>query len=315
MEEISIVGAGLTGPGIALSFSANGYSVRLYSRTETRLKEALKKISADAKFLSRRKVISSRIASTILKRISPTTELADLGTADIVIESIPEVFQEKVELFRVLDNLCMSRTIFATNTSGLSITRLAERSGRPDKFIGTHFWVPSHLVPLVEVVRTGKTSMQCVKRVLRLLESIHKRPVQVADIPGFIGNRLQYAMMREALSLVSSGVATPSEIDSVVKYGFGSRLSVIGPFETMDLAGINTVINVGSYLFKELDRSASVPSILIAKMRRRELGTQTLKGFYEWDRSKIKTLLERRNEELARKLMPHSSRRVTGVRV
>lgn len=312
--NIGVIGAGLTGPGIALTFARFGYNVRLYSRTNDRLEKALSRINADANFLLNHGIIRSRDdLKRILCRVNCTTDFHKISDCSFLIESIPEDFEEKARLFRQLNKMCSQSTIFMTNTSGLSIGKLGKASGRPSKLIGAHFWVPTHLMPLVELVPGERTSKSTISSSFRLLSKIGKKPVTIkCDLPGFIGNRLQYALIREAIALVSKGAATPTEIDSVVKYGFGLRLPVIGPLETVDIAGLDTVKMVGSYLFRDLDRSPTVPKEIIAKVKMNQLGVKNLRGFYKWKPKDVANLISLRDEELARRMSSMSEPREAG---
>jgi len=300
--NIGIVGAGLTGPGIAVTLAKSNHDVLLYSRSPGRLREAKAKIKLAISLLSKHHLVSPQ--DTILDRIGYTNDLEKFARCNWIIESIPEIFDEKLALFRKLEQITKSNTMLSTNTSGLSVTKLAEGITRRKMFLGTHFWVPTHLTPLVEIIATKYVDDAVTHTICETLESCGKKPVLLrSDIPGFVGNRLQYAMIREALAIVQRGAASPAEVDSIVKYGFGLRLPVIGPFETMDIAGIDTVSKVGGYLFADLENGNVVPQIVNEKVSKGELGLKTQKGFYIWNKEKIEKTLTKRDEELAARLL------------
>jgi 3-hydroxybutyryl-CoA dehydrogenase len=291
---VAVIGAGLMGHGIAQDFAAHGYEVHLYARSQDRLDHALRNIQSGLELAQRLGKLSSEQAASTLPRIRTGTVLEDLvADADLVVEAVSENLVLKQQFFGRLDCACPRHTILASTTSTLLPSALASATRRPDRVIVAHYFNPPALVPLVEVVRGPETSDETVATVRDLLLSVGKRPALIEkELIGFIASRLQAALGREACSLVERGVATPEDIDTVVKYSFGRRLAVAGIFEVGDLAGLDVYMAAGP-LFRELESSAEVPTILQQKVERGELGVKTGQGFYTWTPESAAALRER----------------------
>ena len=203
--------------------------------------------------------------------------------AEVVIEVIPEQLELKKALFEQLILNTPQETILATNTSGIPIEQISKDTKEPQRILGTHFWNPPHLVPLVEVIQSHFTDPKIIERMLVLLTSVGKTAVHVKkDIPGFIGNRLQHALKREAISLVENGICDAETVDLVVKEGFGMRLAVMGPLENSDLVGLDLTLNIHKFLLSDLDTSTEPQKLLQAKVQAGELGMSAGKGFLKW---------------------------------
>ena len=203
-------------------------------------------------------------------------------------EAVAEKLELKREIFQRLDAICPPDVILATNTSVISITEIAERARNKERIVGTHFWNPPYLVPLVEVVRGMHTSPQTVDGAYDLLKCVGKHPVRVMkDVPGFVGNRLQHALWREAISIVENGVADAATVDEVVKSGFGLRLPVLGPLENADLVGLDLTFQIHDYILKYLERSTQPSPLLKQKVEAGELGFKSGVGFQEWSEERI----------------------------
>lgn len=300
IRRIAVVGAGLMGHGIAQDFAARGYAVHLYARSQERLDQALQNIQSGLALLQRLGQLSPEQAASTLPRIRTGTVLDEVvADADLVIEAVSENLSLKQEFFRTLDGVCPPHTILASTTSTLLPSALAGATQRPDRVLVTHYFNPPALVPLVEVVRGPETSDEVVATVRDLLLQIGKRPAVIQkELIGFIGNRLQAALAREALSLVDRGVATPEDIDTVVKYSFGRRLGVAGIFEVGDLAGLDVYL-AAAPVFRDLESSVEVPTILRHKVEHGELGVKTGQGFYTWTPESAAALRERIGRSLA----------------
>ena len=203
--------------------------------------------------------------------------------ADVVIEAAPEKLELKCALFEKLISETSDDTILATNTSGIPIGKIAENTKAPQRIVGTHFWNPPHLVPLVEVIQSRFTDPEIVQRMLVLLTSVGKTAVHAKkDIPGFIGNRLQHALKREAIALVQNGVCDAEAVDLVVKEGFGMRLAVMGPLENSDMVGLNLTLDIHQILLPDLDTSTKPQKLLQDKVRAGEFGMAAGQGFRNW---------------------------------
>jgi len=300
IKNICAVGAGAMGSTTALCFAMAGYKVWLYDLTEVSLASGLKNIHATLKAFQKHNLIQESEILGILGRVKTTALLEEAAQgADFVIESVFENLEVKQKIFATLDKLCPPHTLFATNTSGLSPTKIAEPVTRKDKFVVTHFWNPAHLIPLVEVVPGEHTSEDTLDIACELMLSLGKKPVRLKrELPGFIGNRLQLALLREAFHLLSLGVASAEDIDVVVKYSLGRRLSETGPFESADLGGLDVFKNIFSYLGKDLGNETSIPEPLVKAVEAGNLGAKTGEGLYKWPTDKLSDLKQRRENRL-----------------
>ena len=295
IKRVSVVGAGLMGHGIAQEFAIAGLEVRIHDLSDEILQGAAKDIGANLRMLAEIGLVTQDQARSAPDRIQFSANLEDIvDSSDFVIEAISENLALKQDVFRSLDELCPERTILASNTSSLLPSKLASATRRPDKVLVTHYFNPPHLLPLVEVVRGDKTSDETVNTVYDLLTRVGKSPVIIQkEVPGFVGNRLQAALFREAISLVAKGVASPQDVDMVIKSGFGRRLAAAGVFEVWELAGWDLILTIAENLQPELESSPTVSPLLRERVERGELGTKTGKGFYEWTPDSAESLRER----------------------
>jgi 3-hydroxybutyryl-CoA dehydrogenase len=233
----------------------------------------------------------------ILGRIAGTTDLdgADLS-ADLVVESVAEDVTAKRRLYRAIEPRLGPSTILGTCTSSLSLAELAAGLARPEQFIGYHWFNPPELVGLVEIVPAAQTSAAVTDRVEAFSIAIGKRPVRVAaDVPGFIANRLQYALIREAYHLVAAGVCTPADVDRVVTAGLGPRWAAIGPFLSLDLAGLDVHRAVAEQLFPRLSAGTAVPPVLTACLAEGALGVKSGRGLLgSYDEQQVRSVIELR---------------------
>lgn len=298
--NILVVGSGIMGNGIAQTFAQAGNRVFLNDLNMDILEAAKRNIEAQLGLMLKNQLIDEKTAKAAMSNITFSDKLsACSGDIDLVIEAIPEKLELKEKLFNQLEVLCPAKTIFATNTSGISINTLAKSVKRKDLLIGTHFFMPAHLIPLVEVVCGAETSAKTVDTVMQVLSDAGKKPVKVAiDLPGFIGNRLQHALAREAMSLVQKGVATPEGVDEVVKSSLAIRLLFTGPVEQRDFNGLDTHLSIASYLYKDLENATEPLEILSSKVEAGKLGLKTGEGFYDW-RDKDRTQVNaKKNQDL-----------------
>jgi 3-hydroxybutyryl-CoA dehydrogenase len=284
IESVAVVGAGLMGHGIAQDFAAHGYQVQMYARRQTRLDEALAKIESGLAMQQRLGQLTEEQVAATLPRIHASTDLTHAcAQVDFVVEAVFEDLGLKQQIFRTLDEVCPPRTILASTTSSLLPSMLAGVTERADRVLVTHYFNPAALVPLVEVVRGPATSDPTVQAVCGVLTHVGKRPALVEkELLGFIANRLQAALLREAFALVERGVATPADIDAVIRYSFGARLGAAGLFEMRDLSGLEPLVPVCDLLFRDLDASTAVQQFLREKVGRGEVGVTSGQGFYSW---------------------------------
>ncbi len=297
IKSVGVVGAGLMGHGIAQVFGVKGYRVNLYDRDPGILASAPGKIRENLQSFLELGLIKKSDLELCLKNIKLCHSTPDLCKGmDILIEAVSEKLEVKQLVFAELEKYTSPQTLLCTNTSGIRIAKISEGLRNKGRVVGTHFWNPPHAVPCVEVIKSEDTSDEAFQTILELMKKIGKEPVRVLkDIPGFLGNRLQLALFREALSLFEQGVASPEDIDRVVKYSFGSRFPFIGPFETMDLAGHDLGHEVQNYLFPELCSDLKPLNVLKRMVEDGLLGVKTGKGFYEWNDEKIKDTIRRRD--------------------
>ena len=284
IRRIAVIGAGLMGHGIAQEFALHGYEVSLQDLTEDRLKTAIANMGRNLRTLADAGLVDAAHIEAVPRAITVSTSLAEAAKeADLVIEAISEDLPLKRRIFGQLDEICPDHTILASNSSTFMPSSMASATKRPHEVLVTHYFNPPYLVPLVEVVRHPGTSDDTFDAVFGLLERIGKRPVAVRrETLGFIGNRLQFALLRECVSLVEKGVATPEDVDTVVKNGFGRRLAAAGPFEIFDTAGWDVVSAVLTALQPDLDTSPTPSALVMGKVRDGHYGVKTGKGFYEW---------------------------------
>jgi 3-hydroxybutyryl-CoA dehydrogenase len=299
VKEITICGSGLMGSGIAVLFATQDYRTTIYAVEETEV-HVKNKIEVTLNYLYEKGLIEQRTIASSLANIQVTDDIHTATKfADIVIECIPENMELKQNLFKTLDAICSPNVILASNTSVMSITEIASKSTHKERIIGTHFWNPPYLIPLVEVIRTIDTAEEVLEETIRILQSIGKKPIRVnKDSPGFVANRLQHALWREAISIVENGIADAETVDEAIKYSFGLRLPVIGPLENADMVGTDLTLAIHSYIFRHLENSEEPSKILIEKTENNELGFKTSKGFYSWDKEKIQNLNTKMQDHL-----------------
>ncbi|MBN8465293.1 3-hydroxyacyl-CoA dehydrogenase family protein [Corallococcus exiguus] len=278
LMRIGVVGGGAMGCGIALELAIAGRQVVLFNRQAESSEAARVKLERDAALLVETGMLGAEQRTTALARIHRTTVLAEAAVVqDLVIESIPEDLALKQQLFKELDRLASPDTLLATNTTALSVTAIARDCAHPERVLSAHYYLPAHLVPLVDVIPGEKTSPDAVETVRRFLEELGKSPVVFAkDVPGSVGPRLQQALIGEAFRIVQEGVATPEMVDRVLTQGIGRRLGASGIFDRLDLVGLDFITNVlrGS--------GRPVPPVLAQKVDQGELGLKTGQGFYPW---------------------------------
>jgi 3-hydroxybutyryl-CoA dehydrogenase len=301
ISRVGVVGTGLMGSGIAAVFAAAGHKVFLFDKDPKRLEEAIRKIAEVHEELHS-VGLTSLSQVEMLSRITTVSDLADLRSAEFILEAVPEVIEIKHALYRELEAVLEDETILASNTSGLMPSRLAEALAHPERLLVAHFWNPPHAIPLVEVVPSPRTSKQVVERTINLLRQSRAQPVLVEkEIPGFIGNRLQYAVLREALAIVRSGAASAEAVDTVMKASLGRRYATVGPFETADLGGLDTFLTIASHLMPELAKDEDVLDLMRTRVAAGQTGLRSGQGFYAWPPERVQEVIRRRNADLLRR--------------
>lgn len=312
-EHIAIVGAGLMGHAIAQVFACKGNEVSLTDVHDHALRQALDNIRTNLAFLAENGIGSTEEIPSIMGSIRATPHLREAATgARFVVEAVSEQLDLKQKVLRDLEHLCPPHTILATSTSSFTITEVAGKVRRKERVVGTHFSNPPYLIPLVEVVRGKHTSTEVADYTFDLLKTAGMHPVKVnKDVPGFVGNRLQHALWREAVSIVDQGIADAATVDEVVKHGFGIRLPVLAPLETADMVGLDLTLQIHEYILRRIDRSTGPAAVLRRKVEKGDLGLKTGKGFYEWDHKSAHQCRRRLLEHLVRWHREHE-RRIEG---
>ncbi len=283
--KAAVIGTGMMGPGIAGSLALGGLDAVIISRQPESAAKGLESANSQLRYLADAGLIPEAGAAAAAGRLTATHDLEEaVSGADLVIESAPENMAFKQRLFAQLDAIAGVTTVLASNTSGLSITAIASSCRRPERVVTTHFWNPPHLMPLVEIVKGEKTLDEVATGLRDLLVRCGKTPVIVKkDRPGQLGNRLQMAMIREAINIVQEGIADAEDVDLAAKTGFGLRLPVYGILEHMDMVGLDMAMGIVDYVCADLNNEGRAPELMRRHVANQELGVKTGTGFYDWN--------------------------------
>jgi len=299
-HTVGICGIGQIGLALALSCYRAGYRVFLFGRAPEKLDRSRQEFEKLDQWLN----LNFPEDVPQYGKIEFVSNLSQLDRdADLVIEGIAENLSAKVELFRSLACAAARGAIFCTTTSGLSITEMGRMADYASHVVGTHFWNPPHLMPLVEVIAGVETSATVMDTAIMFCRSIGKTPVRVnADVPGFIGNRMLHALWREAVDLVERGIASPEDVDTVAKLTFGLRMPVIGPLENMDVVGLDLIRTIHDYLLPAIANNAEPSRLLSEHVSFGRLGIKSGQGFYDWEKRSSAELIEARDHQILREL-------------
>ena len=278
--KVYVIGTGTMGAGVVQAFAQANIPVVMKSRTQASLDKAVGKISKSlAKLVEKGKIEQAYMDAT-MANISTTTEYADFADADLVIEAASEDMNLKKEVFTELAKICKPETIFATNTSSLSITEIAAITDRPTQFIGMHFFNPAPVMKLVEVIKGQMTSQETSDKIFALATEMGKTPVMVEEAPGFVVNRILVPMINEAVGIYAEGIASVEDIDSAMKLGANHPM---GPLALGDLIGLDVCLAIMEVLYNEFADSKYRPHPLLKKMvRAGQLGRKSGQGFYKY---------------------------------
>ena len=280
------------GSSMGETFAKYGYDVTLYDIFPSALEKAGNLIRLNQETEVAEHVVTPEESAALLERIRYSEDKACFEGADLVVEAILEKLDVKHAFWAEMSALVPEDAILASNTSGLSITAIAEVVKRPERFGGMHWINPPHLIPLIEVIQGKKTDDETAVAIRDMALAVEKKPVIVQDAPGFALNRIQLAVLRECLHIVEQGIATPEAVDDVMKYGLGMRYACLGPFEVCDLGGLDIFYNIASYLFEDLADEKAPFGMLADRFEKGQYGVKTAAGFYDYaggkDAEKIK---------------------------
>lgn len=300
VSKVVVAGAGTMGAQLAQIFAQHGLRVTLWNRSREGLDRAQAFIESNQTALANAGRLTKTGSQELVGRITAETDEICFSDADFVIESIAENLDAKQAFFRHISTMVPENCVIATNTSGLSISALGTSVYKPERFAGMHWINPPHLIPIVEDVSGDETAEETAGFVYDLALRLGKKPIRVKDIPGFVLNRLQFAVLREALSIVESGSAGFEDVDNAMKYGLGLRYASLGPFETADFGGIDIFYKIASYLFGELENRVDVPNTLKSLYESGCWGVKSGHGFYDYTGGKAEEAVKNRDKKVIR---------------
>jgi len=293
---VGIAGAGTMGMSIAQTFARHGYEVFVYDIFEAAIEKAKRNISLNQETEVKENIVTQEESDALLMRISFGTDKAGFSDVDFLIEAILEKIEIKHDFWSEVSRIVKPEAVLVSNTSGLSITRIAEVVEHPERFGGMHWINPPHIIPLVEVISGEHTSTETSDIIYALAEKVGKKPVRTKDAPGFVLNRIQFAILRECLHIVQEGIASVEDTDKVMKYGLGPRYAVLGPFEVADFGGLDIFNNIASYLFADLSKADESFYLLKENFENNRLGVKNGAGFYDYSGGKDEAAIRYRDE-------------------
>lgn len=296
INVIGIAGAGTMGSSMAENLAKYGYRVKLYDLFPEALDKAKHLIGLNQETEVKQGVLTADDSRKLLSLITYEKDMQCFSDVDFLIEAIKEDLAVKREFWGAASAVVPEGAILASNTSGLSITKIAEAIKKPERFCGMHWINPPHIVPLVEVIKGEKTSEETARAVYGLAAAVGKKPVMVKDAPGFALNRIQFAILRECLHIAEQGIASIEDIDNVMKYGLGIRYACLGPFQVVDLGGLDVFYNIASYLFADLSDASEPFYKLKEHAEKNEFGVKSGKGFYDYSGGKADEVIRFRDE-------------------
>lgn len=302
MEKISVIGTGTMGHSIALTIAWANLPVIVYGLDDDEIQKAIEGIQNKTEMLKENQILDENKTKQIIEHIRFSKDLeAAVSEATFIIEAAPENLELKQKLFKELEQFCTKDTILASNSSSLPPTKIAQNLQYPQRVLGTHFWNPAHLLPLVEIIKGEKTEHIFIERARDLMIRINKQPILVnKEVVGFVGNRLQFALFREAQHLYETEVASIHDIDTAVQLSIGRRLGITGPFMTADLGGLDIFKSISDYTFSDLSNQEAASDTINQFVHEGHLGEKSGKGYYEWEERFSKEMKQKREAELIR---------------
>nr|WP_315020406.1 3-hydroxyacyl-CoA dehydrogenase family protein [uncultured Aminipila sp.] len=296
-KNVVIAGAGLMGTSMAQIFAQLGYDVIIYDVIEAAIEKSKNLIRINQEEQVKTGELTFKESEELQGRLSHTCEKECFRVCDLVVESIVEKMEIKHLFWREISTLVPEDAVLASNTSGLSITEIAKVIHKPERFAGMHWFNPAHLIPLIEIIKGDESANETVDYLYELSLVIGKEPIRVnKDVPGFIANRIQLAILRESLYLVENDVGNFEDIDKCMKYALGFRYACLGPFEVCDMGGLDTFYHIAEYLNKDLSDAKEPQKILKELYEGGHYGVKTKKGFYDYSDGKDEKAIRKRDE-------------------
>jgi len=303
IKNITVLGTGNMGPGIALAFARADFLVKVWGPSENDAKEGFINLKRNIDDMVRQNIFDEVLAGKLISEIKFTNDLNEAAQdAHFIAEAIPENLNLKQDMFAELENICSSQTIFASNTSTLLPTELSQKLKHKERLLVAHFWNPAYLAPLVEVCGSRFTSREVIAATMDILKKTGNEPVLIRkEILGFIGNRIMHAMNREALALIGDGVCNAEDIDKVVLSSFGPRFANLGPMEYLDFSGLDLIRSIQNYLYADLDTTKGILPVISRLVSEGNTGIKTGKGLFDWS-EKENNIRKNRDKEFIRRL-------------
>lgn len=295
IRHIVIAGAGTMGYSMGQIFAKYGYQVTIYDIFAQAIDKAQQFIALNQEIEVTKGTVSQEESQETIRRISYSMEIDCFKNADFVVEAILENLEIKHKFWQEVSALVPADIVLCSNTSGLSISKIAEKVKHPQRFLGMHWINPPHIIPLIEVIQGTASTEDSAAIVRDMARKVGKNPVAVKDAPGFVLNRIQFAIMRECLHIEQEGIADINGIDDVMKYGLGLRYACLGPFEVADFGGLDIFHNIASYLFADLSNATEDFGKLKQAYEKGQLGVKTKAGFYDYSGGKDEQAITRRN--------------------
>lgn len=298
IKKVFVAGSGTMGMSIAQAFAGKGYEVTVYDIFETAIEKAKKLLQLNQEALILSGKSTPEKSAEVVENITFTTDLQQAADTDFVTESVVEKMEIKHDFWGKISQIVDEDVLLTTNTSGLSITAIAEAVKCPERFVGMHWFNPPHIIPLIEVINGDKTDDANAQAVYELSKALGKQPIRVKkDVPGFCANRVQFTVLRELLHLVEDDVVSCEDADNVMKYGLGIRYACLGPFEIADMGGIDTFRNISDYLFADLDNNQDGSPLFRSLVEQGRLGVKAGAGIYDYGDGKADRAIKERDEK------------------